>query len=392
MKKTGKFFAFVLAFALLIASVPVLHAVAAEDVFTATLMGQLDADVSDAVEEWGIGDLEDASVDFSIGQEAIISMTFAEPIKFTGNWTGIGTNIPVLSDADAESTNAVITAFVVDGNDLGSREVPLIDRDEAGYLTIDIARQWGGDYDAYDLAGMDPFSSIEITFIVNNMPTGVEDGGAEPEIAVGGDVMGGNAWIGGTFWSDEEGEYYWVEYPEQSVPFEVGYPFTVVLDFSPGTNTHDEASFGYISVVQTDLDQPAGLFDVFVHSITTDGNAVRFEPDYAEVGHERGIRIPMTNVWSDTPMVDGPHRIGEFSRLEVTLALVMYGDPAPVFAEPITADIDTGDTDPAPEPSVDAVEDATDATADGGGPGIIIIVIVAVLAIGVVLFLVMKKK
>ncbi|MCL1877960.1 MAG: hypothetical protein FWF80_03810 [Defluviitaleaceae bacterium] len=387
MKK--KLIAFVL-FALLIVGLPVLHVAAAEDVFTATLMGQLDADVSDAVDEWGIADLESASVGFSIGQEAVISMTFDEPIKFTGNWAGIATNIPIISDADAESTGAVILHFVVDGDDLGSRAVPLINRDEAGYMTIDIARQWGGDYDAYDLAGMDPFSSLEITFVVNNMPTGVEDEVEEVEI-VGGS-MGGNAWIGGTFWIEEEGEFDWVEFDGQSVPFEVGQPFTVVLDFGDGTNTHDEADFGYILVVQTDLDQPAGIFDVFVHSITTDGSDVRFEPDYAEVGHERGIRIPLTNVWSDSPMVDGPHRIGEFSRLEVTLALVMYGDPEPVFAavEPISADI----TD-VPEPGGgDIAVEGVDAGDDEGGnfSAVIVFVIIGLVVLGGVLFFVMRKK
>jgi hypothetical protein len=166
--------------ALLIAFASVVPVNAAVDVFTATLLGQLDTDVSTVVDEWGIGYLEDASVGFSIGQEAIIHMTFDEPIKFTGNWAGIATNIPVIGNADAESTGARILHFVVDGNDLGSREVSLINRYESGYMTIDIARQGDVSHDAYDLAGMEPFSTLEIVFIVENMPLGVEDAPYEP--------------------------------------------------------------------------------------------------------------------------------------------------------------------------------------------------------------------
>jgi hypothetical protein len=163
-----RFLATLLCTLLVMACLPVFTASA--EVFEATLMGQLDADVSSYVDEWGIGDLPSASVNFSLGQEATISMSFGEPIKFTGNWTGISTNVPVASDEDAEALGGGIVSFVVDGVDLGMRYVPLINRDDSGFLTIDIARQWGGDYDAYDHPSITPLNSrhLEHTLIAGS--------------------------------------------------------------------------------------------------------------------------------------------------------------------------------------------------------------------------------
>lgn len=166
---------------LLAALFPMTSANAAFDVFTATLIGQMDMDVSRSVDEWGIGYLEDASVGFSINQEAIIFMLFDEPVKFTGNRVGIKTNIPVIGDTDASTTNARIVSFVVDGVELGGRDVPLVNRDGMGYMKLELAKAYNGAHDAYDFANMPPFSRLEITFIVPNLPEGIEDPIPEPE-------------------------------------------------------------------------------------------------------------------------------------------------------------------------------------------------------------------
>jgi len=292
--------------------------------FSATLMGQIDTDVSEVVPEWGFGDIPEATTAFKIGQEATISMSFDEPIKFTGNWTGIATTVPVDSVEDAQATNAIITSFKVDGNELGSKEVPLINRDNSGFMTIDIARQWGGDYDDYDLAGMDPFSELEITFIVPNLADGTAGDPAAPSDF----AKEGNAWIGGTFITDE-GEYDWIEYADQSVAFKLGEPFTVTLDFGSDTQTHGEADWGYISVVQTDIQDGHLNYDVYINDIRVDGHSISFEPDNVSVGFDRGVRFGLTDGWSDNPVVSGPPAIGEFSKLEVEVAFVAAGDPNP---------------------------------------------------------------
>ena len=189
MKKHSRKILFVLTFVLLVTFIPAMHVSAAHDVFTATLMGQLDTDVNAVVDEWGIADLENASVGFSIGEAAIIYLEFEEPIKFTGERVRIITSVPVIGYVDAESTNAQILSFIVDGNDLGSLGVPLISyrqltHSNEGFLAFDIANQWDGSHDSYDLAGMEPFSTLEIVFVVNNRPAGMEDEDTSHELDI----------------------------------------------------------------------------------------------------------------------------------------------------------------------------------------------------------------
>jgi len=160
MKK--RLLAITLAVMMILAFIPFGSALAAT--YSAELLGQMDMDASSLVDEWGLGDWPGNSVTFSLGQNATIKLEFTEPVKFSGNWTGIATDIPVASDEDAEATGGRIVAFKLDGVDLGYKAVPLINRDNSGFLTIDIARQWGGSYDVYNLAGMEPFSTLEITF------------------------------------------------------------------------------------------------------------------------------------------------------------------------------------------------------------------------------------
>jgi len=359
--------------------------------FTATLMGQLDADVSDTVPEWGIGDIPDASVDFDYGDEVKISMQFDEPIKFTGNWTGISTDIPVIGDLDAESTGAIITSFIVDGVDLGSKAVPLINRDKGGFLAIDIARQWGGSYDDYDLAGMEPFSSLEITFTVPNAPEGIADPFEEfvPDPPA---FSSGNAWIGGTFIL-EDGSNDWHEYDDQSVAFEVGVPFMVVLDLGDEKNTHLEADWGgYILVVQTDIDDNERSYDAFINAIRVDGRSIPFYGENIEMGFDRGIRIAITSMWAEEPVVVSHAMIGEFSKIEVEIAITAAGAEAPVF------NLGGADAE-APVSNPGGAADSTAVSADGDddsggfpGWGIALIAVGGVAAVGGAIVVVNKKK
>jgi len=368
--------------------------------FLATLMGQLDADVSDAVDEWGIGDLPDASVVFRLGEEATISMEFPEPIKFTGNWTGISTTIPVESDEDAESTGAHITSFIVDGEELGSRPVPLINRDEAGFLTIDIARQWGGDWDAYDLAGMDPFTTLEISFVVPTLAVGVDD----PVGAIVTIPPGGNVWFAGTVLYEgrtddlEPADNDWYEFTEQAMPFEFGVPFTLSLDLGAETATHGVAVWdGYIFVVETDVvDLAPTLFDAAIESILVDGSPVSFDPFVVEVGADRGIRVPLTSGWADEPVLPGYHSIGTFSTLEITLAIWIYGEQENPFGELDEPDEPAPTPTPPPIVRPDDVEPPPAADDQEGLPGWVIPVIIGgVVLIAVIIFVVVmvnKKK
>ena len=361
---------------------------------TATLLGQLDSSVNTDVPEWGIGDIPEATVPVVIGEPTTISMEFSNPIKFTGNWTGIATGIPVRSDADAEATGAHITAFVVDGNDLGSKMVPLINRDNDGWMTIDIARQWGGDYDDYDLAGMDPFSTLEITFVVPNMPLG-EVG---EEVGIGNTVLptGGNAWIAGTVLyagrtdDVEEGIVDWYSFVDQSIAFEMGVPFTVVLDLGSETATHDVAHWdGYIICIDTDVDSDPAFFEAFIDTIVLNGRELSFNASNVVVGSgDDGLRIALSSTWNEAPF-DDPSQIGTFSKLEITLVIGEYG----VLENPFGAIEAT--PEPAPPPVVAPIErpEPTPPPSEGLPGWVIPVIIGAVVVIaGVVAFVVIKNK
>ena len=393
----------VLSTLLVLTAMPALTALA-EGEYEATLMGQLDTDVNDSIGEWDLENLPEATVRFDLGTAATIVIEFSEPIKFTGNWTGISTDIPVDGDEAAEAILGGITSFKIDDIELGARQVPLIDRDNNGLLTIDIARQWGGSYDAYDLENMDPFSKLEITFIL-----GVE---VDFEATDQGDDHGPpsaldlvstfNVWIGGTFLTDE-GEYDWVPHEDQSVPFKINEPFTVTLDYGSETTMHGEASWGYIVAIQTDIMDSAVENELvaFIDEILLDGVSISFNNSNVGVGFDRGygIRISLTSTWADESVVQEHHLMGiEFSKLEVTMAFMELGSDNPFTGE---AAEEPEDTPPpsAPPPVIippPAPEDVPEDSSDSDGfPLWAIIAIIAggvvVIAVVVVL-LIMKHK
>ncbi|MDR2570165.1 MAG: hypothetical protein LBD23_07690 [Oscillospiraceae bacterium] len=355
----------------------------------AQLLGELEIH-GDLEHGWAIGDAPGAIAPVQIGERSTISMNFNEPVKFSGNWTGIATTIQVADDDDAESTGAHITSFIVDGEDLGSKIVPLINRDDSGFMTIDIARQWGGDYDAYDLAGMDPFTSLEISFIVMNMPGGESGGGDDAVPDVIDFATSGNAWIGGTF-LDEDGEFGWIPYEDQQTPFELGVPFTATLDFGSDTNTHGEASFGFITVVQTDIMDSAIWYDAYIDDILVDGSSISFNPNNIEVGFDGGVRVSLTNGWTENPVVAGVHVIGTFSKLEVVMAFVEADEPSP-FGGSDTPE-DTPEPPP-PPPPIERPDTPDEPDVSDGLPGWVIPVIIAAVIVigGVIVFIVMKNK
>ena len=360
----------------------------------ATLMGQLDTDVNSDVPEWGIGDIPEARTGLVIGEPATIKMEFSNPIKFTGNWTGIATSIPVVSDEDAETTGAYITNFVVDGQDIGTRPIPLINRDESGFMTIDIARQWGGSYDSYNLAGMDPFTTLEITFVIPSMPEG-----EEPEPVELGDLpTHGNAWLAGTVLyegrtDDIDADLVdWYMFTGQSVGFEMGVPFTVTVDLGSENATHDVAHWdGYIMCVQTDLDSNPALFDAFIGSILVDGREVSFDANNVVVGDDPiGIRLALTSAWAEAPLSD-PFMIGTFSKLEITMVLGEYG----VLENPF-GDIEQP-APPTPPPVIDPIVPPdiirpVEPEADGLPGWVIPVIIGAVIVIALVIVLVVFKS
>ncbi|MCL2355613.1 MAG: hypothetical protein FWC70_00465 [Defluviitaleaceae bacterium] len=163
-------------FALALLMMPVIHVSAAFDVFTATFDAQVEVGVSAAHDENAEAGIsirydENASVGFSIGSEAIIFMTFDEPTTFASNLVFITTNIPALSRADAESANARIISLYADAVAIDGISVNSIPA-YAGDGQIDT---WLRLHSEYEFTEIEPFSSLMLTFVVENLPLGIED-------------------------------------------------------------------------------------------------------------------------------------------------------------------------------------------------------------------------
>ncbi|MCL1883299.1 MAG: hypothetical protein FWF81_06055 [Defluviitaleaceae bacterium] len=189
----------------------------------------------------------------------------------------------------------------------------------------------------------------------------------------------GNAWVGGTFM-----HYYefveWYSYEDYSVPFTVGQPFTAVLDFNVAevyageeggtlnSRRHVAADWGYALVVQTDHMGDTDEFDAFIESIVIDGRNVSFVSENVGLAFDAGIRVPVTIFppWfggNEAP-VENWMDIGEFTRMEVTLAIVTAGTPNP-FGAATPEPAETEDEPTAAEEPTAADEPTADEPTEG---------------------------
>ncbi|MCL2697313.1 MAG: hypothetical protein FWE74_04450 [Oscillospiraceae bacterium] len=383
--------AFIISVLMLTALIPVGTAFAAEETFNAQFAAQLDDGFRtdsglEAVNGWELGDM--AAATFGIGEEAIISITFDGPVKFDQNYAAIETNVPY------PEFTAAVTSFKLDGAEIPMGAAFINDEgmEKGSTLRLTICNKWNSDIDVQplDVGELDEFTTIEITFIVTEAG---EDAGAAVVEAVpvaAPVVTGGNVIIGGTFY-DEEGEMDWVRFDEFPTAFTVGAPFSVAVDLGSETNTHGEASWGYVLAVQTDMDISASGLDAYIERITIDGERnVMFNEENIEVSNERGeggIRITLTNGWAADPVVLSHERIGEFSKLEVVMAFVEYGAPRPDFSAFALA--------PAGDAADDAAAvsaEAADGADDSGFPIRIVLIIIGVVLVVCVIFIIIKRK
>jgi hypothetical protein len=337
--KIKSIFAFIISVLMLTALLPTV-AFAADETFTASFGAQFDKELNEEVGEWP--DLSDFDVEFTLGAETTITLEFDEPVALTGNFAGLNTDAPY-----PDNTGDFIS-IKLDGVEISKNAAYVNSEGIDGGVRLTLFNAWNSDIlsQPVDIANFSPFTKLEITFVINE-----DDGTAAAAVPVVVEAppaaTGGNAIIGGTFY-DEEGVMEWVRFDQYAVPFEVGKPFSVVVDLGSETNTHGAASWGFITVIQTDMDtSPAGL-DAYIERITVDGNNVMFNADNIEISNERGeggIRISLTNGWADDPVVLSHERIGEFSKFEVVMAFVSYGDPRPDFSAFALAPADDDDDD-----------------------------------------------
>jgi hypothetical protein len=292
----------ILTIILIMTFIPMGPAALATGEFTAQFGAQFDTDVNADVGEWP--DLSDYEVTFNLDEEVTITIEFDDPVAFGGNYAAINTDVPF------PDGTGIITSFKLDGEEISMGPAFLNDEGIRDGLRLTICNKWNNDISPQplDLDTVGEFSKLEITFIVSMDP------------------LGGKAWIGGTF-LNEDGDFDWIEFDDQSVDFIVGVDFTVTLDFGDDTNEHGDAGWGFITVVQTDMQEDASTLGAVINSILVDGEEIDFEPENVEVGFDRGIRVALTSLWAEDPVVAGYEVIGEFSKLEVNLRF--FSDDTP---------------------------------------------------------------
>jgi hypothetical protein len=329
---------------------------------------------------------EDQKTEFIFGEQFTATLDFGSDTNEHGE-AGWGFITVVQTDVyhNAGMFGATVESILVDGNEieLASNFV------EVGFddgLRISLTNAWADDPLVASPEDIGEFSKLEVvmTFTIGSAPPPI----VIPQPLPDSFAMAGEAWIGGTFLTDD-GSFDWIPFEDQKTPFEVGVPFTVTLDLGEATQTHGEADWGFITVVQTDIQDAPAFYDAFIEKILVDGREIDFRPENIELGMDGGLRLSLTNGWADNPVVSGPNIIGEFSKLEVIMAFTEaeaenpFGHIEPELEAPVD-----------PPPLITPPPDRVTETASEGLPGWVLPVIIAgaIIVIGVVVFFIMKGK
>jgi hypothetical protein len=308
------------------------------------------------------------------------------------NMHGVGT---VAGDVDVEEGETLEVTFSVTGfptgeytaylgtsADWGFKKDSSFSVEFTGDGTYTIEASWDDDVSAGDVF------VIDIDFENPNPEEEVTSG--EPA------ATSGKAWIAGFFRDGHDNtdhEFSWVQFngedaaqPNSTVSFTVGTPFRVTLDFGDKKNAHGFADWPQGAsgnlLVNTDIASDTSNYIVFVNAIFVDGKKVTLNPDMPnpELFKENTMRVMITNSWASNDGADAlvrfPSEIGEFSKMEVELAIMTAGASAPDFtALEATRGGETGSDDEEEENDGIAIWVWV---AIGGGVVLLIIVIVIV--------------
>jgi hypothetical protein len=280
---------------------------------------------------------DDHAVPFSLGVPFTARVDLGSDFNVHGaaDW-GYITVIQTDLDVDAIEIDAYIEIILVDGVPIKFNEanIEVFNERHEGGIRISLTNIWSDEPVVASYRNIGKFSKIEVVMAFTEY-------GADrpnfrnmqmPVISVPvRNTPDGHAIIGGTFY-DEFGDMDWVRFDNQAVPFRLGTPFTARVDLGDRTNIHGAADWGYITVIQTDLNVDASEIDAFIEMILVDGVPIKFNEANIEVfneWHEGGIRISLTNIWADEPVVTCFRSIGEFSKIEVVMVFVRAGAERP---------------------------------------------------------------
>jgi hypothetical protein len=183
--------AFAMTLALLIAFLPAAPAAAAEE-FTAKLSTFLDDGFNGDVGAWPALDDIGGLISFNLDEETTITIDYGEQVKFASAFSAIETDVPY------PGHTGKITSLKLDGNEISMGDAYICDEGltKGSTLRLTIRNEWNSAIaeQPLELAGLDAFTVLEVTFIVTQ-----GDSDAPPPPPAGNN--------GGTEEFDPMGEY-----------------------------------------------------------------------------------------------------------------------------------------------------------------------------------------
>ncbi len=314
----------------------VIPAAADDDEFQACVEGQFDANVEGNFDEWA--DLK-ADYTMTLKKDGLVTYKadYGQKVKFSGNYVGLNTSVPVEKDADDKVINkAGLVSVKLDGAEVAIADPSLLTAEGLdGGVRINLTNQWNGDITTQPI---DPqvwadteFQVIEIEFYV---------GDYEPanKVCVEGQF---DASYEGNFdeWADLKADYTMAFAKNGTVTYTADYGQKVKFSGNyVGLNTN-------VPVVK-DADDKV-INDAALVSVKLDGVEVEIaDKSYLTAeGIDGGVRINLTNQWNgDITTQPIAPEVWEtaFQVIEVQFYINDTDAPAPGGDEDPSEDEDTG--------------------------------------------------
>ncbi len=146
--------------------------------------GQFDTSYEGNFDEWA--DLKaDYTMDFAKNGTVTYTADYGQKVKFSGNYVGLNTSVPVVKDADDKVINdAALVSVKLDGVEVEIADPSLLTAEGIdGGVRINLTNQWNGDITTQPIAPEvweTAFQVIEVQFYINDTDAPAPGGDEEP--------------------------------------------------------------------------------------------------------------------------------------------------------------------------------------------------------------------
>ena len=184
MKKAMKKVLVAVLSALMVLGSFVIPAAADDDEFQACVEGQFDTSFEGNFDEWA--DLK-ADYTMTLKKDGLVTYKadYGQKVKFSGNYVGLNTSVPVVKDADDKVINdAALVSVKLDGVEVEIADKSYLTAEGIdGGVRINLTNQWNGDITTQPIAPEvweTAFQVIEVQFYINDTDAPAPGGDEEP--------------------------------------------------------------------------------------------------------------------------------------------------------------------------------------------------------------------